>query len=148
MSDSFDPMDCRSSSSSVHGIFQARIMDWVAIPSSRGSFRPRDWTHIPYVSWLLDGFFTTSTTWETHMYTHIHTHTTPSHIPFFFQTHTAEVPLGKTSNLSLVYLDRGQIYSDWWKVSQWLIYQMAQVQLQGPPPCNLKYQFLKFSGPQ
>ena len=45
------------------------------------------------------------------MYTHIHTHTTPSHIPFFFQTHTAEVPLGKTSNNSLVYLDRGQIYS-------------------------------------
>ena len=32
-----DPMDCSLSGSSVHGILQARILDWVAIPSSRGS---------------------------------------------------------------------------------------------------------------
>ena len=35
--------------SSVHRILQARIPEWVAIPSSRGSFPPRDWTHISYV---------------------------------------------------------------------------------------------------
>ena len=39
------------------GILQARILEWVAMPSSRGSFRPRDWTHISYVScigrWVL-----------------------------------------------------------------------------------------------
>ena len=33
--------------SSVHGILQARILEWVAISSSRGSPQPRDRTHIP-----------------------------------------------------------------------------------------------------
>ena len=41
-----DSMDCSLSGSSVHGIFQARILEWVAMPSSRGSFRPRDRTHL------------------------------------------------------------------------------------------------------
>ena len=45
-----DPMDCSPSSSSVHGISQARILEWVAIPFSRGSSRPRDQTHISCVS--------------------------------------------------------------------------------------------------
>ena len=39
-----DPMDCSPSGSSFHGIFQARILDWVAIFSSRGFSRSRDWT--------------------------------------------------------------------------------------------------------
>ena len=42
-------MDCSPPGSSVHGIFQARIMEWVAISSSGGSSRPREWTR---VSWL------------------------------------------------------------------------------------------------
>ena len=37
-----DPMDCSPLGSSVHGIFQARILEWVAISFSRGSFQPRD----------------------------------------------------------------------------------------------------------
>ena len=37
-----DPMDCRASGSSLHGILQARILEWVAMPSSRGSSQPRD----------------------------------------------------------------------------------------------------------
>ena len=41
-----DPMDSSLSSFSVHGIFQARILKWAAILTSRGSFRPRDWTRI------------------------------------------------------------------------------------------------------
>ena len=41
-----DPMDCSLLASSVHGIFQARILEWVAISSSRGSSRPRDWTRV------------------------------------------------------------------------------------------------------
>ena len=40
-----DPMDCSPPSSSVHGILQARILEWVAIPFSKGSFQPRDQTH-------------------------------------------------------------------------------------------------------
>ena len=45
-----DPMDCSPPGSSVHGILQARILEWVAIPSSRGSSRPRDQTHVSSVS--------------------------------------------------------------------------------------------------
>ena len=37
-------MDCSPPGSSVHGILQARTLEWVAMPSSRGSFQPRDWT--------------------------------------------------------------------------------------------------------
>ena len=50
-----DPMDCRPPSSSVHGILQARILEWVAIPFSRGSFQPRDRTQ---VSCIAGRFFT------------------------------------------------------------------------------------------
>ena len=45
----FDPIDCSLPGSSVHGILQERILEWVALPSSRGSSRPRDSTHISYV---------------------------------------------------------------------------------------------------
>ena len=41
-----DPMDCSPSGPSIHGILQARILEWVAVPFSRGSFRPRDQTCI------------------------------------------------------------------------------------------------------
>ena len=42
----WDPMDCSPSGSSVQGIHQARILEWVAISSSRGSSWPRDQTFI------------------------------------------------------------------------------------------------------
>ena len=41
-----DPMDCSPPGSSVHGIFQARILEWVAISFSRRSSWPRDWTWV------------------------------------------------------------------------------------------------------
>ena len=56
-----DPMDGSLPGTSVHGISQARILEWIAIPFSRGSSRPKDLT---WVSCLADGFFTTSATWE------------------------------------------------------------------------------------
>ena len=37
-----DPMDCSPSGSSVHGVLRARILKWVAMPSSRGSFQSSD----------------------------------------------------------------------------------------------------------
>ena len=43
-------MDHSPQGSSVHGILQARILEWVAMSSSRGSSRPRDWTHIYRIS--------------------------------------------------------------------------------------------------
>ena len=48
-----DSMDCSLPGCSVYGIFQTKILKWVAISYSRGSSQPRDWTHISYVSWML-----------------------------------------------------------------------------------------------
>ena len=48
----WNPMDCSLPGSSVHGISQARILEWVAISSSRGSSQPRDRT---WVSCIADG---------------------------------------------------------------------------------------------
>ena len=50
-----NPMDFSPPGSSVHEIFQARILEWVAISFSRGSSGPRDWT---WVSCTADRFFT------------------------------------------------------------------------------------------
>ena len=53
----FDPMYYSPPRSSVHGILQARILERVAMPSSRGSSRSRDWTGISYISCIADRFF-------------------------------------------------------------------------------------------
>ena len=45
-----DPMDCGPPGSSIHGILQARIPEWLPMPFSRGSFRPGNQTHISYFS--------------------------------------------------------------------------------------------------
>ena len=51
------PMDCSPPGSSVHGIFQARILEQFATSFFRGSSRPRDWTHVYHISctarWIL-----------------------------------------------------------------------------------------------
>ena len=54
-----DPMDCSPPGSSVHGVLQAIILEWVAIPSSRGSSRSRKMSPA-----LAGRFFTTSASWE------------------------------------------------------------------------------------
>ena len=54
-----DPMDCSPPGSSVHGILQARILAWVAIPFSRGSYQTRDWICVSCIA----GRF--STVWAT-----------------------------------------------------------------------------------
>ena len=55
-----DPMDCI-----VHGILQARILEWVAFPFSRGSSQPRDRTQVSHIA---GGFFTSWTTREAQEY--------------------------------------------------------------------------------
>ena len=52
-----DPMDCGPPGSSDHGVLLARVLEWVAMPSSRGSSQPRYWTQ---VSCIAGGFFTIS----------------------------------------------------------------------------------------
>ena len=46
----WDPMDCSPPGSSVHGILQARILQWVAIPFSRASSRPRDRSQVSCIA--------------------------------------------------------------------------------------------------
>ena len=61
-----DPMDHSLSGSSVHGILQARILECVAIPFSRGSSWPRDLLHYRQILLLLShqgNFLTVSTSW-------------------------------------------------------------------------------------
>ena len=55
------PMDCSLPGSSVHGIFQARVLEWAAISFSRGSSQPRDRT---WVSFIAGRHFTIWATWE------------------------------------------------------------------------------------
>ena len=61
VSDSLDPMDCSPPGSSVPGILQARILEWVAKPSSREPSQPRDQT---CVSCIGGEFFNHWATWE------------------------------------------------------------------------------------
>ena len=61
-----DPVNCSPPGSSVQGIFQARILEWVAISFSRGFSRPRDWTQ---VSCTAGRVFIDSATRETQIYT-------------------------------------------------------------------------------
>ena len=45
-----DPVDCSPTGSSVHGLLQARILEWAAISFSRGSSQPRDWTQVSCIA--------------------------------------------------------------------------------------------------
>jgi len=87
-----DPMDCNPPGSSVYGILQARILEWVAMSSCRGSSWPRDQISISY---------------QKPPYTHTHTHT---HIYLRAYIHTQGFPggtSGKESNCNP--LDLGSI---------------------------------------
>ena len=59
-----EPMDCSPPGSSVHGILQARILEWVAVPLLQGMFLTQGSNScLSHVSALAGGFFTTSTTY-------------------------------------------------------------------------------------
>ena len=60
-----DPSDYSLPGSSVHGILQARILQWVAIPFTKSSFQARDRMKGLMSLALAGRFFTTSTTWGT-----------------------------------------------------------------------------------
>ena len=61
-----DPMDCSLPGSSIPGILQARILKWIAMPSSSGSSQPRDRTQVFYIA---GRFFTIWATREAHFST-------------------------------------------------------------------------------
>ena len=59
-----NPTDCNLPGSSVYGILQAKLLEWVAIPSSRGSSDPGIESMSFISPALADRFFTPSATWE------------------------------------------------------------------------------------
>ena len=65
VSDSLHPMDCSPPGLAVHGIFQARILDWVAISYSRGSSPSKDWTRVSCTPCVSRQILYHCTTWET-----------------------------------------------------------------------------------
>ena len=75
-----DPMDCSLPGSSLHGIFQGRILEWVAMPSSRESSQPRDRTHVSilfffnfilFFNFTILYWFCHISTWILHRYTQV-----------------------------------------------------------------------------
>ena len=62
-------MDCSPPDSSVHWILQAKILEWVAIPFSKGSSQPKDQIHVSYTA---GRFFTISAPREAHVYIYIY----------------------------------------------------------------------------
>ena len=59
-----DPMDRSLPGSSFHGILQARILEWIAVPSSWGSSQPRDQTRVSFVSGIGRHVLSTGAIWE------------------------------------------------------------------------------------
>ena len=62
-----DPRDCSPPGSSVHGILQARTLECVAMPSSRGSFQHRDQTPISCISGNGRPILYHGASWEAHL---------------------------------------------------------------------------------
>ena len=57
-------IDCSSAGSSVHGILQVRVLEWIAVPFSGGSYPPRKWTRVSHIT---DRFFAIWVTREAHV---------------------------------------------------------------------------------
>ena len=70
VSDSLQPMDCSPAGSSVHRLLQARILEWVAMPSSGWSSWPRDQTCLSCIPWIGRQILYHWATWEGHLSGH------------------------------------------------------------------------------
>ena len=59
-----NPLDCNLPGSSVHGVFQAGVQEWVAISFSRGSFQSRDWTWVSCIAGRLFTVWSSREAWN------------------------------------------------------------------------------------
>ena len=107
VSNSCDPMDCSPPGSSVHGVLQARIPEWVAISLSRGSSRPRNQI---WVSWTAGRFFTDWTMREpfiiNKLYYLLLINADSSYIPFYCLTESFRGDKNDVLYFSKIYLWR------------------------------------------
>ena len=105
-----NPMDCSPPGSSVHGILQARILEWIAIFFSKGSSRPRDRAQ---VSCIAGRFFTIWATGEAHIqYVCIYIHT-------LHNFRTILLQLKKKCNLDDDGDDGNDSDNEWWSWWWW-----------------------------
>ena len=88
-----DPLDCSPPGSSVHGVFQARILEWVVFSFSMGSSQPRGRTHVTPSPALAIRFFTAAPPGKLSLLTlfphlHVLSHSYLTWKPFSLRTHT------------------------------------------------------------
>ena len=91
-----NPMDCSSPGSSVHGILQARILEWIIMCSSKGSSNPGTELKSLMSPVLVGRFFTTSTTWDLrisdfHFYPLSMTHSSSVSLSCFLTSHVGRL---------------------------------------------------------
>ena len=116
-----DPMGCSLPGSSIHRIFQARILEWVAISFSRGSSQPRDWT---WISCIVGRCFTIwairrvpgGAKWISKVYKQV-VSWTERHIGYFFLLYLVEVDVAINSLPDLVIVALGS-HTCWMRRSQ------------------------------
>ena len=97
-----DPMDCSLPGSSVHGILQARVLESVAMPFSRGSSWLRGWTQVP---WIAGTFFTTQTPGKSRLYVYPLPFGLPSHSEWYSPELTLDfmIPNNIETQFSVIY---------------------------------------------
>ena len=101
--------------SSVHGIFQARILEWVAIPFSRGSSRPRYQTR---VSCIVDRFFTVWVTREALLYAKLsyknqsYCYIQITNNPTYTSSKKNKIGMDITKDVKDIYVKN---YKHWWR---------------------------------
>ena len=109
-----NPVDCSPPGSSVHGIIQAGILEWVAMPSSTGSSQARDPTQVSHIA---GEFFTVWATRGVHIYVYMYVNVymyqvTPvtvwlyvvqiSSVPDIVSINLCQVPLNWSKRISRV----------------------------------------------
>ena len=108
----WEPMDCNPPDSSVHGILQARILEWIAVPSSRVPSQNRDGTHTPYIClyWQV-GSLPLAPPAKPNTYTYIHFQTVFSHTLLEYWAQFSVLSVGPCW-LSILYL-LGSVFPRW-----------------------------------
>ena len=137
-----DLLDCRLSGSSVHGIFQVKILECVTTSSSRRSSQPRDWTHVSCISCVGRQILYHWATWEVPSFIyHSNRHlTTLVTWPFFFFflkenwiTHITHVNLMGKKSVKLIWLP-----VDWFSWLNFLHFR-KKIVIFMPCKCSLNF---------
>ena len=110
----YDPMDCSLPGSSVHGILQARILERVAMPSSRGSSQPQDRTQVSHIAGRFFNVWATREAHEKHVYVYIHTYMC---MYAYIHTHTLNTSLLKLVKQTFTFSMLNQQHSETMKAS-------------------------------